>query len=100
MLPFFLTIGIISGLIIGGVSLSCYLNKQGVFGKQRLISAQRYRAFEDEYVVEEESGDQLAMSAVEEAESSRYARKGLLVCPGGLAVVVMLMSTLVSVLLH
>ena len=101
MLPFFLTIGIISGLIIGGVSLSCYLNKQGVFGKQKLISAQRYRAFEDGYVVEEESDDQLAMSVIEEeAESSCYARKGLLVCLGGLAVVVMLMSTLVSVMLH
>ena len=78
MLPFFLTIGIISGLIIGGVSLSCYLNKQGVFGKQKLISAQRYRAFEDEYVVEEESGDQLvgqlANNLQTEGKSERLRR--------------------------
>ena len=101
MLPFFLTLGIIGGLIIGGVSLSCFLYKQGVFGKNKLNSAQSYQAFEDEYVVEEESEDILPLGVIEvEAESSRHTHKGLLICFGGLAVVVMLMSTLVSVVLH
>jgi hypothetical protein len=96
MLPFLLTFGFISLLIVCGMRMSLYLYQQGVFGKRRYGSTLRYRT-----IVEEESEVQPYTNVIgADAASSRYARHGLLVCLGGLLVVVMLISTLVSVLLR
>ncbi|TMD64113.1 MAG: hypothetical protein E6I91_11480 [Chloroflexi bacterium] len=96
MLTFLLTFGFISLLIVCGMRISLYLYQQGVFGKRRYGSTLRYRT-----IVEEESAVQAYTNLLRaDAESSRYARHGLLVCLGGLAVVVILISTLVSIILH
>ena len=94
MLPFLLTLGFLSLLIVCGIRMSLYLYKQGVFGKRGYGNTLRHQ-------VEEERGFQPYTNLLRaDAESSRYARHGLLVCLGGLAVVVILISTLVSIILH
>ena len=96
MLPFLLTFGFISLLIVCGIRMSLYLYQQGVFAKRGYGSTLRYQT-----IVEEESEDQPYSNVIwADAESSRYARQGLLICLGGLTVVVILISTLVSAVLR
>lgn len=105
MLPFLVTIGIIGVLIVCGVRVSLYLYKQGVFSRRRFRRSRRDQApvEEEETEGEEESdsGTEPYKLVVErEAETSRYARRGLLICLGGLTVVVLLISTIASVVMH
>ena len=52
-------------------------------------------------IVEEERGFQPYTNVIgADAASSRYARLGLLVCLGGVIVVVMLITMLISAVLH
>ena len=105
MLPFLVTIGIIGVLIVCGVRVSLYLYKQGVFSRRRFRRSRRNQAPVEE---EETEGEEESDSETEpyklvvegEAETSRYARRGLLICLGGLTVVVLLISTIVRVVIH
>jgi hypothetical protein len=103
MLPFLVTIGIIGVLIVCGVRVSLYLYKQGVFSRRRFRRSRRNQApvEEEETEGEEESDSEPYKLVVEgEAETSRYARRGLLICLGGLTVVVLLISTIARVVIH
>ena len=103
MLPFLVTIGIIGVLIVCGVRVSLYLYKQGVFSRRRFRRSRRNQApvEEEETEGEEESETEPYKLVVEgEAETSRYARRGLLICLGGLTVVVLLISTIARVVIH
>lgn len=107
MLPFLVTVGIIGVLIVCGVRVSLYLYKQGVFSRRRFRRSRRNQASveEEETEGEEESesgsGTEPYKLVVEgEAETSRYARRGLLIFLGGLTVVVLLISTIASVVMH
>ena len=94
MLPFLLTFGSICFLIVCGIRMSLYLYKQGVFGKRGYGNTLRHQ-------VEEERGFQPYTNVIgADAASSRYARLGLLVCLGGVIVVVMLITMLISAVLH
>ena len=96
MLPFLLTFGFLSLLIVCGIRMSLYLYKQGVFGKRGYGNTLRHQM-----IVEEERGFQPYTNVIgADAASSRYARLGLLVCLGGVIVVVMLMTMLISAVLH
>src|SRR5947209_3680561 len=102
MVPFLVTIGIIGVLIVCGVRVSLYLYKQGVFSRRRFRRSRRSQALVEE---EETEGEEEIDSGAEpyelvvegEAETSRYARRGLLICLGGLTVVVLLISSIASV---
>ena len=103
MLPFLVTIGIIGVLIVCGVKLSLYLYKQGVFSRRRFRRSRRNQApvEEEETEGEEEIDTEPYIPAVnEDAETSRYARRGLWIFLGGLTVVVLLISTLASAFMH
>lgn len=96
MLPFLLTFGLIGFMIVCGVHVSLYLYKQGVFAKRGYGSARRSQT-----LVKEGSAVQRYTNVVEaNSVSSRYARQGLLVCLGGLTIVIMLMLMVVNVMLH
>jgi len=105
MLPFLVTIGIIGVLIVCGVRVSLYLYKQGVFSRRGFRRSRRNQAPVEE---EETEGEEESDSETEpyklvvegEAETSRYARRGLLICLGGLTVVVLLISTIARVVIH
>ena len=105
MLPFLVTIGIIGVLIVCGVRVSLYLYKQGVFSRRRFRRSRRNQApVEEEETEGEEESDRetepYKLVVEGEAETSRYARRGLLICLGGLTVVVLLISTIASVAMH
>jgi hypothetical protein len=103
MLPFLVTIGIIGVLIVCGVRVSLYLYKQGVFSRRRFRRSRRNQVLvkEEETEGEEESETEPYIpTAGEDAETSRYARRGLWIFLGGLTVVVLLISTLASVVMH
>jgi hypothetical protein len=103
MLPFLVTIGIIGVLIVCGVRVSLYLYKQGVFSRRRFRRSRRNQVpVEEEETEGEEESDSEPYKLVveEEAVTARYARRGLLICLGGLTVVVLLMSTIASVAMH
>ena len=90
MLPFLLTFGSICFLIVCGIRMSLYLYQQGVFGKREYGSTLRHQA-------EEERKFQPYTNVIgADAESSRYARLGLLVCLVGVIVVVILITMLIS----
>ncbi len=76
MLPFLWTFGFLGFLIVCGICLSLSLYKQGVFGPRGYGRTRR------------------------DAEAARYARHGLLVFLGGIIVVVTLLSSLLSAVLH
>lgn len=105
MIPFLVTIGIIGVLIVCGVRVSLYLYKQGVFSRRRFRRSRRSQAVveeeETEGEEESESGSEPYKLVVErEAETARYARRGLLIFLGGVTVVVLLISTIASVAMH
>jgi|GEM_PF-3463459 len=105
MLPFLVTIGIIGVLIVCGVRVSLYLYKQGVFSRRRFRRSRRNQAPVEEEETEGEEESDSETGAIQaccrgRGETSRYARRGLLICLGGLTVVVLLISTIARVVIH
>jgi hypothetical protein len=97
MLPFLWTFGIISFLIVCGVCISLSLYKQGVFDTRGYGRARLSQTL----VEDDESGVEPYTEVIgADAEASRYARRGLLVLLSGVIVVVMLLSSLLSAVLH
>jgi hypothetical protein len=103
MLPFLWTFGSLSFLIVCGICISLSLYKQGVFGPRGYSRARLYQALveDEESAGDDESGvEPYTKVSGADAEASRYARRGLLVFLGGVIVVVMLLSSLLSAVLH
>ena|SRR2546421_9774828 len=103
MLPFLWTFGFLSFLIVCGVCLSLSLYKQGVFGTKGYGRTRRSQTLveDEESAGDDESGvEPYTKVSGADAESARYAQRGLLVFLGGLLVVVMLISSLVSAVLR
>ncbi len=79
------------------------LSKQGVFGPRGYGRARLYQTLveDEESAVDDESGvEPYTKGSGADAEAARYARRGLLVFLGGVIVVVMLLSSLLSAVLH
>ena len=96
MLPFLWTFGFLSFLIVCGICLSLSLSKQGVFGPRGYGRTRRSQT-----LVEDESGiEPYTKGSGADAEAARYAWHGLLVFLGGIIVVVTLLSSLLSAILH
>jgi hypothetical protein len=97
MLPFLWTFGFLSFLIVCGICISLSLYKQGVFGPRGYGRTRRSQTL----VEDEGSGVELYTKVSgADAEAARYAWHGLLVFLGGVIVVVMLLSSLFSAVLH
>lgn len=106
MVAFLVTIGIIGVLIVCGVRVSLYLYKHGAFNRRRFRRSRGDQMLVEEDIAGEaddevDNGVQSFMIVTEgEAETAIYARRGLLICLGGLTLIALLISTVAHFAMH
>lgn len=103
MVPFLFVLGLFSILIVFGVCISLHLYKGGAVGKTRRLRTRSFQTFAVESAAEDYGeGESYSYMGTGPTASttSRLARSSVLALLAGLVVVVMLIISFVSTVLH